>query len=166
MPGKITDKAMVSEIYDVVEILLSQYPDDINVSKLSDLIKRYIKKSGRKRTSRPVENTGLGMPRKLSQSMSVFMNIDESEKASRIEVNSFICKYIKNNDLQKSDQRKFFYLDENLAKVFGMPLKELISYQDLQKFLYKCFEQTPPTSPELQKDDSMSELADSLACAF
>lgn len=163
MPGKITDKAMVSDIYDVVETLLSQYPEDINVSKLSDLIKRYIKKSGRKRTSRPVENTGLGMPRKLSQTMSVFMDI---EKASRIEVNSFICKYIKNNDLQKSDERKFFYLDETLAKVFEMPLKELISYQQLQKFLYKCFDQTPPTSPELQKDDSMSELTDSLACAF
>ncbi len=137
MSGKMmTEKTMITEIQETIDIIVCQYPEDINIAKLSDLIKRFIKKTGRKRTSRPVENTGLGMPRKLTKDVADFIG---TENASRIDVNSAVCAYVKENNLQKSDQRKMFYIDNKLSKLFELKEHDLLSYQDFQKVMKRAF---------------------------
>jgi chromatin remodeling complex protein RSC6 len=133
----ISEKETVREILELSDIVMKEHEDDIQIKKLCDSIKKHLKKGTKKRVFRKVENTGLGKPRKLKKPMEFLL---ERQYASRIEVNSFICQYVKKHALQKDDEKKFFYLDETLAGVLEKNQNDLISFQELQKFLHIVFE--------------------------
>lgn len=133
----LNEKEIIREILELSDIVMKSHEDDIQIKKLCESIKKHLKKGTKKRVFRNVENTGLGKPRTLKKPLEILL---DKKYASRIEVNSFICQYVKKHSLQKDDEKKYFYLDETLATVLEKNQNDLISYQELQKFLHIVFE--------------------------
>jgi chromatin remodeling complex protein RSC6 len=197
--SKVTKSAMFASLKESLsEILLQCKTSDVEMyGKLLDFQKamtstfKVVERTKRKRTN---ANTGLGMPRKVSKNMAMFLKDVkqcDDECKSRAEVTNILTSYIKENSLQMEDKKLFFRLDENLVKLFdvktlkdvnkfcelscvvnridgidvmqyisdnnllredsvcldeklqdllSLTVQDLISWQELQKILYKLFE--------------------------
>jgi chromatin remodeling complex protein RSC6 len=71
----------------------------------------------------------------ISVELSKFTGWSIDKLKSRAEVTKFICEYIKNNNLQKPQDKRYIYLDEKLKKLFNYTLDTPIRYCDIQTFL-------------------------------
>lgn len=73
-------------------------------------------KSGRKKN--PV-NSGFNKKVPVSKEMARFAGWDPKEEHSRVEVTKFLCKYIKDNDLQNPTDRRQIKPDAKLRKLLN-----------------------------------------------
>lgn len=88
--------------------------------------KELIKKSNKNNKKKKKKNSlsGFAVPTKISKELAEFLNLDEDIEISRTDVTSLICKYVKNNNLQNSDNKKIINPDERLKKLFNDTLDE------------------------------------------
>ena len=96
-----------------------------------------------KQKNKRVQNTNSGFlkPVKISSEMCNFTGWDESELKSRVEVTKFICDYIKENDLQKPEDRRVILADKKLSKLLNYDSKKDgdLRYFDVQRYLKPHF---------------------------
>lgn len=96
-----------------------------------------------KQKNKRVQNTNSGFlkPVKISSDMCDFTGWDESELKSRVEVTKFICDYIKENDLQKPEDRRVILADKKLSKLLNYDSKKDgdLRYFDVQRYLKPHF---------------------------
>lgn len=96
-----------------------------------------------KQKNKRVQNTNSGFlkPVKISSEMCDFTGWDESELKSRVEVTKFICDYIKENDLQKPEDRRVILADKKLSKLLNYDSKKDgdLRYFDVQRYLKPHF---------------------------
>ena len=70
-----------------------------------------------KRSATNNANSGFLKPVKISKEMCKFAGWKESDLHSRVDVTKFLCKYIKDNNLQNPEDRRQIIVDKQLAKV-------------------------------------------------
>lgn len=96
-----------------------------------------------KQKNKRVQNTNSGFlkPVKISSEMCDFTGWDERELKSRVEVTKFICDYIKENDLQKPEDRRVILADKKLSKLLNYDSKKDgdLRYFDVQRYLKPHF---------------------------
>lgn len=104
-------------------------------------------KSSKKKTERTTPRVETKKP--IVDSLAILMDIPKGSELSRQEVHKFICKYIKEHQLQDSLDKKCFKADKPLEAVLGKPKfkahstsdKISHSYTNLLKMLSSLFKQ-------------------------
>lgn len=84
---------------------------------LRRIVERSVKPKQRVRKANCV--TGLTKKVPISSEMAKFASWDPSELKSRIDVNKFLCAYIKERELQDDDNRKVIIPDKRMARLLG-----------------------------------------------
>ena len=79
-------------------------------------------------------NSGFKKPVQISSEMRKFANWGE-ELHSRVDVTKFICAYVKENDLQKPEDRRLIKPDKKLQKLFNIPADRELKYCDIQTLM-------------------------------
>lgn len=88
-------------------------------------------------------NSGFLKPVLISEQMAGFTGWDQSKPTSRVEVTRFLCKYIKDNDLQNPKDRRQITADEKLSKLLNYYPKKgdnPLTYYSMQTYMKPHFE--------------------------
>jgi len=110
----------------------------------------------RHRTNRKNNNnSGFLKPVKISNEMAKFTGWDPAELKSRVDVTKYICKYIKDHDLQNPDDRRQIRVDKDnkLRKLLGYDGKKdeaPLTYYRLQTYMKKHFVKEDTATEEQQ----------------
>lgn len=83
--------------------------------------------------------SGFAKPTKLSPELYTFLGIADTELLSRTDVTRHINKYVKDNNLQKPDERKVILPDEKLGKLLNIPDDVTLTYFNLQRYMKHLF---------------------------
>lgn len=94
-----------------------------------------------KRKTNRAKNTTSGFmkPVQISDEMIKFTGWDADAPKSRVDVTKFICNYIKENDLQKPEDRRVILPDTKLKKILNHQDGENLTYYSLQKKIQHHF---------------------------
>ena len=86
-------------------------------------------------------NSGFLKPVRISQEMCDFTGWDPVELKSRVDVTKYICKYIKDNDLQNPEDRREIRADEKLRELlsYNPETDGALKYYDVQRCLKPHF---------------------------
>ena len=67
------------------------------------------------------------------------MNKEKGTKVARTEVTQYIIEYIRQNKLQKSDNRKYITPDNKLATLLDVKESDEVTYFNIQRYMNKHF---------------------------
>jgi upstream activation factor subunit UAF30 len=99
-------------------------------------------------TRKPSSNTNSGFlkPVNISKDMAKFTGWDPAHEKSRVEVTKYICKYIKDNNLQNPEDRRQILADDKLKKLLNYDPKkdDKLTYYKIQSYLKPHFIPTAP----------------------
>lgn len=123
-------KSEVSGLY----AKLKQLEKAVNkeVKTLNKAVSRTKQKGNRK-------PSGFAKSSKISESLCVFMNKPVGSEVARTEVTKYIINYIKENNLQRPENKKFINPDDHLKSLLDVPEGDELSYFNLQKYMNKHF---------------------------
>lgn len=79
--------------------------------------------------------SGFTKPVKISEPLRKLIKAEEGELIARCVVNKRINDYIKTNNLQTSDNRQQFVIDEALASVFNVSVGTVVHFFQMQTYL-------------------------------
>lgn len=102
----------------------------------SDSLRLSSKRTRRQSAPRST-NSGFMKPVKISKDMQKFTGIKDDQLVSRVDVTKAICSYVKEHNLQNSDDRRQFTPDEKLSKLLGT--NQALTYYNLQKHIQQHF---------------------------
>ena len=94
-------------------------------------------------------NSGFLKPVQISKDMAKFTGWDHDELRSRVDVTKYICKYIRENDLQNPDDRRQILADKKLSKLLDYSAdndEKPLTYYRIQTYMKKHF--TNPPKPD------------------
>jgi chromatin remodeling complex protein RSC6 len=95
------------------------------------------------KTNRPRStNSGFMKPVRISGEMATFTSWEPEKLYSRVDVTKFICKYIRENKLQNSEDRRQIVCDEKLKallKYDPLTAAEPLTYFRLQQYIQRHF---------------------------
>lgn len=94
-----------------------------------------------KRKTNRAKNTTSGFmkPVQISDEMIKFTGWDADAPKSRVDVTKFICNYIKENELQKPEDRRVILPDAKLKKILDHQDGDNLTYYSLQKKIQHHF---------------------------
>lgn len=132
-------KKNIEEEFQNLESLIKdneQIPSKLRTSLLKQL--EVVRKCSKPRKSNKSQghnqNSGLLKPVSISAEMAAFAKWDPSELHSRVEVTKCICVYVKENNLQKPENRRIILLNPELKKLLRHEEDE-ITYPHIQKYI-------------------------------
>jgi chromatin remodeling complex protein RSC6 len=67
------------------------------------------------------------------------MGLPKGEMCARTEVTKFVIKYIKQHNLQNTNDRRIIEPNEELQKLLQVPKDEELTYFTIQKYMNKHF---------------------------
>jgi upstream activation factor subunit UAF30 len=91
-------------------------------------------------------NSGFLKPVKVSKEICKFTGWDQEDLKSRVEVTKYLCKYIKDNDLQNPEDRRQILADAKLTKLLQYDKETAtapLTYYALQTYLKPHFTKAP-----------------------
>lgn len=98
--------------------------------------RRVIQKESRRRET----SSGFMQSARISAEMAKFTGCDPDELRSRLDITKYICRYIKDNDLQNPEDRREIIADSRLRKLLNYrDDDEPLTYYSLQKHIQKHF---------------------------
>ncbi len=135
------DKESVATLMDIIKQLNG-------IRKPIDRLAR--SKPHRKNPAVDANKNGLLKPVRISKDLADFLNCDENELKSRVQVTQAICKYIKEHDLQNPENHREIIVDQTLKDL--LRLNQLgespkLLYCDIQTHVKSHFMKTPPVEP-------------------
>ena len=97
--------------------------------------------------------SGFAKPSKLSPGLCKFLGLEEGSELARTEVTKRVLNYVRENDLQNKESRKFINLDDKLTELLNPAKDEQVSYFSIQRLLKvhyppKTTAETPVPTPE------------------
>jgi upstream activation factor subunit UAF30 len=99
-----------------------------------------------RRTDMDRSQYGFEKPKPVTKLMADFAGWNSAEPKSRVDVTRSICTYAKTNNLQNPENKREIIPDAKLARLLGLDAgKKTITYWELQKELYNCFEGGEPS---------------------
>jgi chromatin remodeling complex protein RSC6 len=153
----VMDKEMLGKQFDdflsVLESELEQSREDknrnVNVKTWRSLIKdaKKLKNTSLKAMKKPKKRTsntksGFMKPVAITSEMAKFAGWDENELKSRVDVTTYLCDYIKKNDLQNPEDRRQILADEKLCSLLKYDKKkdkQPLTYYHLQTKIQPLF---------------------------
>lgn len=99
-------------------------------------------------------NSGFLKPVIISNDMAKFTGWNPDELRSRVDVTKYICKYIRENDLQNPEDRRQILADKKLAKLLEYSVDEdekPLTYYRIQTYMKKHFTNPPKEDDESSK---------------
>jgi chromatin remodeling complex protein RSC6 len=107
-----------------------------DLNKIENNFNNYIKN-----ISKPKQNTkkGFAKPTNISPELAHFLNIDENTKISRTDVTKLLSKYIKDNNLQNSLDKREIIPNDELSRIINIDKNEKVTFFSIQKLLNKHF---------------------------
>ena len=95
---------------------------------------RVLAKSKKNKSSNRAPS-GFAKPCPLSEELCVFMGVEKGTEKARTEVTKFLTQYIKEHNLQNSQNRRNINPDEKLTTLLHLSKTDSLTYFNLQKFL-------------------------------
>lgn len=123
-------KSEVSGLYAKLKLL--ERAVNKEVKTLNKSVSRNKSKGNRK-------PSGFAKSSKISDSLCVFMNRPVGSEVARTEVTKYIINYIKENNLQRPENKKLINPDSSLKSLLDVPEGDELSYFNLQKYMNKHF---------------------------
>jgi chromatin remodeling complex protein RSC6 len=111
-----------------------------NIKKEMKGLKKAASKSKNKGNKKP---SGFANPTKVTKELCEFMNKQEGTQIARTDVTKALISYIKTNNLQNKDNKKFILPDEKLKFLLGINQEQELTYFNLQKYMNKHFISEP-----------------------
>ena len=102
-------------------------------------VKSLKKEASKTKTRGNRKPSGFAKPSKISDELCKFMNKNNGTKVARTEVTQYLIGYIKENDLQFSENRKVINPDGALKKLLGVEDNDELTYFNLQKYMNQHF---------------------------
>ncbi len=97
----------------------------------------------RNKTKPKRKPSGFAVKVNVSEQLLNFMGLDKNEKCARTEVTKYIIKYIKDNNLQNSHDRRIIEPNDELQKLLLVGECEELTYFTLQRYMNRHFKQIP-----------------------
>lgn len=99
--------------------------------------------------AKPKKESGFAKPQNISVEMCKFLDVEEGTMLSRNEVSKRIIKYIKDNELQKPENRRLIIVDKKLETILKVPDDIQLSFFNLQRYLSPHYpkNERPKTAP-------------------
>jgi chromatin remodeling complex protein RSC6 len=152
----VTKEMIMSELDELVDIvekeILSMRENAVKtrgirfIKALNKKIKQLRNHTSRvlgQRRRNPNHNTNSGLlkPVKISEDLASFTGWSQDELKSRVEVTTFICKYIKEHNLQNPQDGRKIIPDEKLAKLLNFDLTQAneLTYYSIQSYMKHHF---------------------------
>jgi len=107
-----------------------------NTKKELKVLKKEADKNKNKGNRKP---SGFATPRKVSSELCKFMNVPEGTEIARTEVTQYLIKYIKENSLQHTENKKKINPNEALKTLLGVSNNEEVDYFNLQRLMNRHF---------------------------
>ena len=83
--------------------------------------------------------SGFAKPTKVSDELCSFMGEPTGTEIARTEVTQYLIQYIKDHNLQYTDNKKIILPDDTLKNLLGVSENEEVTYFNLQKLMNKHF---------------------------
>jgi len=102
-------------------------------------LKKAQKSSRRRKSSGKSKPSGFAKPTPITKELATFLGVDPGTEMARTEVNRKVDQYIKENNLQKSDDKRVIIPDKTLRKLLNLSKSDKLTYFNLQthmKHLY------------------------------
>lgn len=123
-------KSEVSGLYSKLKLL------ERAVNKEVKTLNKSVSRSKSKGNRKP---SGFAKSSKISDSLCVFMNRPVGSEVARTEVTKYIINYIKENNLQRPENKRFINPDICLKSLLDIPDGIELSYFNIQKYMNKHF---------------------------
>lgn len=107
-----------------------------NIKKEMKGLKKAASKTKNKGNKKP---SGFANPTNVTKELCEFMNKQEGTQIARTDVTKALISYIKTNNLQNKDNKKFILPDEKLKFLLGINQEQELTYFNLQKYMNKHF---------------------------
>lgn len=147
----------IEEEFQNFEVLIKdneQIPPKLRASLLKQL--EVVRKCSKPRKSNKSQghnqNSGLLKPVAISPEMAAFAKWNPDELHSRVEVTKCICVYVKDNNLQKPENRRIILLNEDLKQLLRHDGDE-ITYPHIQRHIGIHFIKTEDEKVESKKEE-------------
>ena len=137
--NKILEDIIAAKALKNKELIASLKVYDKLIKKVKTNIKKVEPKE--KRTVVRSQPSGFNKPLTITQEIADFGGWDASEKKSRTDVTILLCEYVKQNGLQKEENKRIIVPDEKLAKVlrYDARAEPPLSYSTMQKYIGHLF---------------------------
>ena len=107
----------------------------------------------------PKKPSGFAKPSKLSKELTTFLNVDKDTELARTEVTKMINKYVKDNGLQKEDNKRVLILDDKLKTIITPNGDEEVTFFNLQRFMSKHYiKEEKPSTEKAAETPAPSEI--------
>ncbi len=138
---------LVSTIIEKVNTLFTSFKEVQALlkvlSKEYDKQQKIIEKAQKKRQNAKNSPSGFAKPNKISDELCDFIGLPHGTEKSRTDITRFINTYVKENNLNKPENKRFILPDEKLKKILNVGDNEDINYFILQKLISHHF---PPSA--------------------
>lgn len=103
-------------------------------------VKQIKKENSKKKERQKKKPSGFAKPSKITHELCEFMTKPEGTEIARTEVTKYLIKYIKENKLQNSTNKRIITPDDKLKSLLEIDDSIELTYFNLQKFMNKHFE--------------------------
>ena len=100
------------------------------------------KESVKKKVKGNRKPSGFAKPTHITSELCSFMNLSENSEVARTEVTQYIIKYIREHNLQHSENRKIIVPNMALKQLLGCKDGDEVTYFNIQKYMNKHFIKT------------------------
>ena len=108
--------------------------------KTNKKFKNYIRENRKFKNRGNKQPSGFAKPTKISNKLCTFLNKPDGTEMARTEVTQQLIKYIKENNLQNTENKKLIQPDEKLTDLLDINNTETeLTYFNLQSFMNKHF---------------------------
>lgn len=145
-PRRVVDREIINQNIDKIIEGASNMEGKQAKSILKELkvlrndLKKVMKKKGGEK-KRGVTNSGFFKEVKITEDLAKFMQCSPNDLKSRVDVTRFICKYVKDKNLQDSNNKKIIVPDDSLKKLLKHDTKTdgALTFPSVQKLIQKHF---------------------------
>ena len=106
------------------------------VKKEQKVLRKEATKNRQKGNRKP---SGFAKPTKISDALCVFMGRDKGTEVARTEVTQYIIAYIKDENLQNTENRKIIDPNKPLRDLLGVGDDDEVTYFNIQKYMNQHF---------------------------
>lgn len=146
-PRRVVTREAVSENLDKIIESAGNLEGKTARSVLKELkilkndLGKVMKKRGTGEKKRGVTNSGFFKEVKITDDLAKFMSCSSDELKSRVDVTRYICKYVKDKNLQDQENKKIIVPDEPLRKLLKHDIKTdgALTFPSVQKLIQKHF---------------------------
>jgi len=144
----ITPTPVFSDFQSILESLSSIKLQITIVQNKTKLLEKSIQKKLkqlRKEQKKTIKNkmkkkpSGFALPCSITNELCNFINKPVGTKIARTDVTRYIIDYIKKNNLQNPNNRRFILPDEKLHKLLNLDSGDKITYFNIQRYMNKHF---------------------------